>query len=257
MRFKLFLPGLTCLLAASPGLSQPARTPAPQRDPRAIAVLQQAVVAMGGGGVLLNDTVVQATVRNPSTGTPARAATIKTLGADVRMDVGVDALLVRNGRRLGFKDGRWHGAGPPGRNHQRIEHLPVLLLLSEIALADASVTYVGEEKIGEQSAHRIRFARVSRLGTDFDEKVTRDSELEAFIDSASGLVLRVSYLMYSAHDWRIGIPVEIAYSDYKNLGGVMVPCRQQKRVNGNLVSETLITDFAANTGMPVSLFEVR
>jgi hypothetical protein len=36
-----------------------------------------------------------------------------------------------------------------------------------------------------------------------------------------------------------------------------VPCRQQKRVNGNLISETMVTDFAANTGVPVSLFEVR
>lgn len=259
MRFAR--PALVLLLSILFCVSVAAQPP-PRRDPLAVAVLQQSLAAMGGSSVTqIQDTVIQATVTRLTRPPSNAPATIRTKGADkIRWDSSVgrpSGVIFNRGRRLHLTDGGWQARSGANALHKRIEHLPALFLTYELTRTNVSVIYVGSELLDGRAVHRIRVARVSRLGNDFDEQLTKNSELEVFISLQTLRVEKVSYIYLSETDWRRGAPREIYYGDYQNVSGVLVPFFQRTVFGGSSLTEMRITSVATNVGLPDSLFEGR
>jgi hypothetical protein len=133
----------------------------------------------------------------------------------------------------------------------------MLLLAHELARSDLSLAYIGLEAVEGHQAHRVRVARVSNLGSPVDEQITKNSEIDLFVDAQTFLVLKVSYIHLSETDWRRGVPMEIYYDDYRNVDGVLVPFYQRKVFNGTPISEMRITSVAFNVGLADTDFEGR
>jgi hypothetical protein len=235
----------------------------PVRDPQAMALLRATLAAMGGqGAAALQDTVVQATVTPPADmpGTPG-TLTITTKGVGmIRTDGSgggkTASTIFNNGRELRSTDKGWVTAHAANANHKRIEHLPVLMLFQEIARGEISATYVGQETLDGRAVHRISIARVSSIGNpEIDQTMTRNSQLEVFIDAQTNLVAKISYLHISETDWRMGLPMEIYYDDYRNVGGIAVPFHQRHFYAGRPIGEMQITSVAVNQGTPDSTFK--
>jgi hypothetical protein len=210
----------------------------PQRDPQAVVLLQQSLNGMGAARALrVQDTLVQASVVTPEQGhASSPVVTIKTKGSDRIRWEGTNSssatVTIQNrGRLTHFKDGRSVVRPSANALHRRIEHLPVLFLAQELARGDVSVTYVAQEPIEGRSAHRLRLTRQSTRGNkDLDEKLTKDSELEIFLDTQSLLPIKISYVYFSETDWRRGLPMEVFYADYRLAGSCPNSCRKVEGV---------------------------
>jgi len=262
LRISLLALVLLCISFTAAPAQQAASPPA--RDPQAITLVQNAIAAMGGSGAgQIQDTLTQATttwLQNPAA--PATTTTIKTKGPDkLRVDNGsgsaLNSVIHNQGRNLRFAGAAWKQGPSANSFHKRPEHLPVVLLAYELARPDLTADYIGLETIGTQTAHHIRLARVSTMGNDLDAQQTKNSRLDVFIDPQSFLVLKISYLQFSETDWRLGLPMEIYYSDYRSVAGMLIPFNQRAVFNGNPMFNLSLSSVAFNQGLPDSDFEGR
>jgi len=238
---------------------------APMRDPQALTILHSALAVMGGAGAAaIQDTVTKATTFWPSNSTVSPvSSTISTKGADrIRVDNssgGQTVSVVYNGGRLLHSTATGWSVGPSANSRfRRVDHLPALLLASELARGNFAATYIGQESVGSQRAVHVTLSRISsNVGNGLDAKFTKDSEIEVFIDPATFLILKVSYIYFSKIDWRIGSPMEIYYSDYRSVGGMMVPFIQRTVFNGSPLYELHLTSVAFNQGVADTTFGVK
>jgi hypothetical protein len=260
MRFLRVVLPVVILLAATPVFGQ--GTPI-QRDAQALALLARSQAAMGGAVALqVQDSVVTATAWVPGRDSETGTVTIKTRGPDqLRLDGNKDGQsftsIVSRGQPLRRTERGWASGPSSNSRNRRVDHLPFFCLAHELGRADLSATYVGLEKVNDRSAHHVRVARVSSLGSEVDERLTKNSELDIFIDEQTLLVIKVSYIHLSETDWRRGVPMEIYYSDYQNVSGVLIPTIQRKVFNGYAISEMRITSVTFNVGLTDSDFEGR
>jgi hypothetical protein len=70
-------------------------------------------------------------------------------------------------------------------------------------------------------------------------------------------VVKVSYLLLSDTDWRRGRPLEVYYSDYRDVGGVAIPFQQKRVFSGTPVAELHLTSVQFNVGLSDSEFVGR
>jgi hypothetical protein len=235
---------------------------APVRDPQAITVLRNALAAMGGttAASQLQDSVTQAAISwptNPSA--PAATTSITTKGMNrIRVDTNANAkstsVIYDRGRQLRSGQKGWQVAPSANSRFRRADHLPALLLAYELSRNDFSASYVGIEPVGTATAHHITLSRISSMGNSLDGKFTKDSQIEIFVDPTTFLVVKVSFVHFSEIDWRIGLPMEIDYSSYQNVGGMMVPFTQVTIVNGKPIYELHLTSVAFNQGVADATF---
>lgn len=233
------------------------------RDPQAVAILHATLATMGGqGAAAIQDTVVHATVTPPASlgGNPG-TLTITTKGAGMLRTDGAGggktaSTIFNNGRELRSTGQGWTSAHASNATHERIAHLPALMLFYEIARAEISVAYVGEETLEGHSVHHISIARVTNTGNaSVDQTLTHNSELEVFVDAQTNMIAKISYRHVAENDWRQSLPMEIYYSDYRTVNGIAIPFHQRHVYAGHPIGEIEITSVAVNQGTPDAMFK--
>jgi hypothetical protein len=253
------------ILSALPVLAQTQKQAlTPVRDAQAVAVLNQALTAMGGQSVqTIQDTVVQATLtRPPSRGGTSGNVTITTKGPNkMRFDGSgggkTSVVIFNSGTELRSKGSGWQTVPSANSDHQRVEHLPALMLAYELNRPDVSASYVGVETLEGQSVHHVLLARVSSLGNGLDETMTKNSQIDVWLDAKTMLVSKVAFLYLSETDWRVGLPMEIFYDSYQRVNGLLVPFHQKCLFDGQPLDDMQITSFAVNQAPNDSKFEGR
>jgi hypothetical protein len=233
---------------------------APTRDPQAMSVLSNALTALGGSGIAaIQDTVVQATLTPPQGHAEGPGtATFKTKGAKIRSDATSGSKsgtsIFNNGREFRSSDHGMLPAHSANADHKRIEHLPALMLAQELARGDFSATYVGQESVEGQTVQHIRLFRISNRNPAADAQLTKNSELNIFVDTQTSRILKISFPYVTENDWRRSLPMEILYDDYRVTNGIAVPFHQRYFFNGQPAGELLFTSVAINQGTPDSVF---
>ncbi len=263
-RFTLLLVFFAGLVpACSAQAAQSSLAVAPVRDPQAVAVLRATLATMGGpGAAVIQDTVVQATVTPPANlgGSPG-TLTITTKGAGmIRTDGSgggkTASTIFNNGRETRSTERGWVTAHAANANHKRIDHLPALMIFYEIARAEISATYVGEETLEGRFVHHISITRISNTGNpSIDETATRNSQLDVFVDAQTNMVAKISYRHVAENDWRQSLSMEIYYDDYRTVNGIAVPFHQRHFYAGHPIGEMQVTSVAVNQGAPDTLFK--
>jgi len=258
-----FLPALVVLVVLLAGGSIKAQD-SPKSDLQVVTILQQSAAVMGAGNLAqVQDSLVQGTASAPGK-SESRAFTIKAKGTNLfRLEAAEPGqaptvAVVNRGRPSRQTREGWKGGPSANTRHRRADHIPALMLAQELLRADLSATYVGLEDVEGRGAHRIRLARVSStLGNELDQRLTKNSEMDVFVDAQTFLVVKLSYVHLTETDWRRGLPMEIHYSDYRNLGGVLIPTFQRRVFNGQPLSDMRISSVAFNVGLADSEFEGR
>jgi hypothetical protein len=260
------LPASQAQQAPPPPTSAPPVTAptSPGLDAQSAAVLKACSATIGGtASAQITDTVTQATVSDPSnTSATPSTLTIRTKGANmVRWDTIVNGTTYSSISALGQqknqnpKNGAWIMGPSANANHERILHNPALMIGQEIARNDLSAIYVAQETLDGRSVHHILLARVSQHNDLFDAQLTKNSEIELFIDSETNLITKIAYMHISETDMRMGIPVEVFYDSYKQVNGMMIPFAQRMVIYNQVKSVTQITSVQVNTGLADSIFQ--
>ena len=249
--FVLF--GLLCSLPLA------AQQPVP-RDPRVLGILVQSLATMGG-------TVPRDSV---ATGTVVLVAGSLTETGTVRILIrGVDqsaALVQTQDRSRQDTYSRGLASLKEGSSTKALSlelatssqwpGFPLILIAAALNNPDIAFQYVGLETLDGLGVHHVRFwntyasnLRLKHL-TDFSVK-------DLWIDAASGLPVKLSFERRAAGGSEPRIPMEVFYSDYRNVSGVLYPFLIKKSLNGTPWATITIVNVAFNTGLTEADFAVQ
>lgn len=242
---------LLSLLASSqtgPAGPPPSSTRVPQavRDPKAVALVRLALLRNGALAQARRDTVASGTIhtfRDDQT----QSLLIKTSGTDyLRNEVGSGFVFSRAGEHgLLRYGGKNHSMPAQSIAYKRAEHLPSLLLISEIESPQLQCQMIGAENVNGVAASHIRLSVVPSDGSDphIEDLL---SETHVWID-ATGLIVRARVFLFSPDAIENRSPVDLYYSDYRQIEGFLVPFHIIRDIEGQKDSEMIFDSIDLNT----------
>jgi hypothetical protein len=235
---------------------------AQQLSSQAATILSNCSAAMGSSATpQIADSVIQATVTNSATPDAApNTVVIESKGTDqIRWadttNGNSSVVVTSHGVQRQETAKGWHIMASANSIHQRMLHLPGLMIGQELVRTDLSAAFVAAETLNNRSVYHVTLIRVFNFQNGNDSKLTKDSQIDVFIDAQTNLIAKISYIHLSETDWRIGFPVEIYYDDYRPVQGMMVPYHQRTIFNHTNTSDMQISSLKFNNGLPDSDFQ--
>jgi len=234
--------------------------PPPQRDPQAVAILQQTFTAMGGhvpadsvatGSIELveGSKTERGTIRILTRGLDQSAEHIQTPGgyqAVIYSRIQANALLGAEVKVFTLELA----------SSSQSPNFPLLVLAAAVNNPDSAFQYVGIEAVGTARAHHIRFWNTFS-STPKLAHLAAFSAKNIWIDISSGLPIKLAYDRRAGGGAEPRIPMEVHYSDYRNVGGVLYPFLLETSCNGTPWTTTRISSVNLNTGLSEAAFSVQ
>jgi hypothetical protein len=247
------------LLAQQLAPAQAAPAP-PQRDPQAIAILQRAVVAMGGSAPA--DSTATGTLSIVE-GSSYQTGTIEIFTRGLKQTA--ESVSLPDGRRaVVYSNGdakETIGAesfNPPLELivTDQCPDFPLPLLQSALSNRDAALRYIGAESLNGAAVQHVQlwnsFASKPRL-----QRLAPFSVRDVWLESSSGLPVKLAYSRRAAGGASPAIPLEVFFSNYTNVSGVLYPYEIKKSFNGSAWQTITIQNVSVNTGLTDSQFVVE
>jgi hypothetical protein len=133
---------------------------------------------------------------------------------------------------------------------------PLPFLASTLANADEYIRYVGPETLNGQSVEHIQvwnsFASKPHL-----QKLAPFSLKDVWIADFSGLPVKIAYARRVSGGLAPSIPVEVLFSHYSNVNGIVFPFQIEKSMNGMPWQTITIETVSFSTGLTAAQFQVQ
>lgn len=252
-------------ILAIPALAQPtavAPQPVAQRDPQALALLNQSLAAMIKGQPI-SDVKLQAQVtRTAGSETDTGSATLEAAA----YDKGNISLALTSGPRTEIRNGTsgvWSGAD--AQNHAIPMHntwtaapwfAPALVVQSWVQDPSFSLAYAGpEDRNGAQVQH-IRASHVLAVSgsPNIPAQIAQLSAIDIYLDSQSLLPVALAFNTHPDDDLGLDLPVQVTFAAYQVSNGLMAPSRIQSFLQNALLLDLTVTSTSANNGLAASEF---
>jgi hypothetical protein len=240
-------------LTALPVASSP-----PIRDPQAVAVLQQAVKAMGGN--VPADSLATGTVTIVA-GSSTDSGTIRILTRGTQQTF-EEVQTPTDARSVVFSNGEASetiaGAATPFPMQRAVTsqcwYFPLPYLDALLSNPDESFTYVGTESHGVAAALHIQASNTYASNTKV-QFLGAFTTTDLWFDAQSGLPLQVAYLR---RDTGLSpkIRMETQFSSYRNISGFLYPTTIQVLMNGTQWMTISFQTVNFNTGLTDANFPV-
>ncbi len=255
---------LGSLLLSVPAITQQpplaASEVSPERDPQAVALVQQAVAAIGG--IAPADSVATGTVYLVA-GSKADTGTIRILTRG--MDQTAEEIVTPEGtRQVVYSREQAREAEGNSAKPLQLELavtsqsacFPLPLLAAALNHADTGFQYLGQETLDGLAVHHIRFWNTFSSHPKL-RHLAEFSMKDLWIDAATGLPRKLSFDRRAAGGAEPRIPVELFFSDYRNVSGVLYPFRIEKHFNGTPWANITINNVQLNAGLTDAAFPVE
>ncbi len=253
------------ILSSSPHLnSQQTATPL-QRDPQALALVQQALAATGGAqALLLQDSVAtgQAQVFKPD-GTSVTLPIIKKSAGttktrtELQRPEGTRVRVVNAGiGAIQNPDGTVRPLFSNNTVAERIEHIPALSILSEWQSSNIEIRYIGVDTVNGNPVQVIAISFIPTSDPQWVSFYRSTTQTLFYIDQTTSLVSKIQYLNFAENDSNVSEKVEVFFTDYRPVNGVQVPFKQASYADGRLRSTLTFTGVSFNTGLSTTQFAV-
>jgi len=259
MRLRVAICLLSCLcicqLPLSGQQSPTSASQSPQRDPQGMAAIQNSILAQGGQTAIsaIASAVVLGTL-TPADNSHASAGTFKwesdftasTYEFRNEMQIGSQTrIFVSNHGNPAFYNGTKSRNLPSHVAYASVPfHLPAVVLLRELNNQQCSIQFLGTMTInGRPTAHIRTQVNTGPIETEL-------SVHDWYLDSSTGLPIRVEYLTPSSVDMREHKPASVDFSNYKTISGINVPLTMVASEEGSIVSTITVSSVAFNTSMP-------
>lgn len=201
-----------------------------QRDPTALAVLQQSAATMGlanmgsgSGAAQAQTTFWDGRITQQAGVSLVDKSSVSALSAPAQSDAGAKPLP------------RWVTQYPAN------ELLPGYSRMAALQEARTNVQYLGVEEVNGRKAHHIRLTALPSDNTpvEIEELV---SEFHIFIDAETKLVIKTQSWDFSPDAIENRSKVETYYEEYRAVGGVLVPFASHRFVAGQKFCDTVLSD---------------
>ena len=238
--------------------SPPAQTP--QRDTQAIAILQQSVAAMANTAPTDSTATGTVTVVEGST-TQNGSIQILTLGTNQTAETltlpnGQRAVIYANGNSQESSGGQTLNPPMQLTVTDQCADFPLPLILAAMSNSDESFQYIGAETLDGAAVQHARlwntFASKPSL-----QSLASFSTMDFWFDTTSGLPLKIAYARQAGGGSVPAFPVEISFSNYTKVNGVLYPFQINKSFNGTHWQTITIQNVSFNTGLTAAQFQVQ
>jgi len=234
------------------------------QNPHAVALAAKALAALSGP-TLVNDITLTGTVtRTAGSDVESGTVTLQALaGSGSRMDLNLSNSTlheVRNLSSLSVPQGYWiapNGSQQPFSLHNCMTDVawfaPQLTVLSQLSNPSLVVSYIGQETRGTAVVQHLHFAYQSGSPdpTGFFQGLSAE---EVYLDATTFLPVAITFNAHPDSDANINIAVEIDFSAYQSVNGVMVPFQIQKLINNGVVLDLTINSAKINQGLTAADF---
>src|SRR6266403_1462703 len=258
MRVARFVLTFLLIFVSSPHLNSQHSATAAQRDPQALAVLNQAVTAMGGS--VPGDSSATGTV-TITAGSDTQAGTIKILTRgssqtleQITTSSGSAQVVYSNG----FANDSNHIATKAKYSLELATSsqsalFPLPLVSAVLSSSDFALQYIGQENIDGAGCHHLRTWNTYSSQPDL-QYLSPFSYREIWINATTGLPSRIAYSMRAGSGAEPSIAVEVSYSNYQSAGGVLFPFQISRSLNGTPWMTIIISSVSFNNGLTDSTF---
>jgi hypothetical protein len=251
------------LIASSPlELSSQQTSVVPQRDPQAIAILQQSFATMGGPNLgSIHDTriTVQAWTSQDTTAPPFPATIITQGNSHLRVDSqspqGTISFAITDTSAASLEPGQPVEVQPRASfGTTTITHLPIFTLQSQLNNISATVKYVGLEQDEASTVHHIRIQQPLNPAAGLGNL---DVPIEFFINSQTLLPAKLIYGIRAPSNLATVSLVQAQYTDYRPVAGILAPFTVRYSTDGSFLNEQHVITFNVNVGATDANFELR
>jgi hypothetical protein len=128
--------------------------------------------------------------------------------------------------------------------HNCLTSVPELLPLASAQPAQIALAY----KLSGDSRALTSVRKHAQDDKDTNATLESLSEASLVIDEKTQLPAKLTYSTHPDNDFSTSIPVEVTYSDYREMNGINIPGSIKKSVNGTTVLEFTVTSAQINTG---------
>ena len=255
--FGLLLSATTVLAQQSPSLAPPT----PTRDGRAVAVLQAAIKAMGGG--VPSDSTATGTV-TATVGPESQDGTIQILTRGTAESLEAISLpnLSQTTTYFHLMAGQTNGSttqqqlsGQLAMTSQTALY-PLPLFVGAMNNPDATLQYVGQETVDGAPVNHIRIWNTfaSRI---YMQPLATFSVRDVWMNASTGLPAKISFTQQAAAGRAFKTLVELDFSNYQQMNGFAYPYVIKKSLNGTPWLTISIQSVSFNTGLQYSQFQVN
>jgi len=246
------------LLAAQPSATQQTSTTSVQRDQQALMILTQVLKAAGGQAAVdaTQDITASGTITYYWAGEEVQGTvTVKGRGIsqfrlDATLSNGVRSWAVNNGTGTIRET---DGTTTPIEYHNTINAGNITFPFAHLAVAmheaSTSILYVGLETKDGQQVHHIRIWKVYPPDSDPSGIRSRLTKRDFFVDTNKFLVVAVLDMLHPKNQSNQDSPHEMQYSDYRQVGGVLVPFSITEVGVGQRISAIQLKQVTFNTGV--------
>lgn len=230
------------------------------KHPQAIAVAQHSLAVMAPSGLQsYTDSVATGTLTLYEPQQKSFPITLKTKGlnkarTEVQLSDGLNTLIINRGQATvqhGTQLRKLLGNNFVGWQPR---HIPALSLLTNYNDANTSVEHLGTEPVGGSVADIVAVSFSPSSDSVLLPHFHRMSRTTFYVDQGSGLVTRVKYPVFLENTPREQREVQVFYSDYRAVQGILVPFHQTKYVNGKMRENLQLQSITFNVGLQDSDF---
>jgi len=228
--------------------------PAPTRDPQAVAILHQALASMGETAKTgTQDIQVTGKVFNPGDTTTQRGVfTAKLRGLDFTMDMTRDGVRstysVLGNHGFIRRDGKVKPLPSFNTAGLSLDILPIFARWSEFTRDNTEVQAVTTAQIDGRACYVIH------VDVQSPGNMNQHGKIEVSVDQATLLILAIRYRASESAFANGKLAVENHYANYQNFGGLMLPTRVTRSLNGQPTVVLQIEAAQTNNGFKDSDF---
>lgn len=244
-------------IAVNAQIATDALEPAP-KDPQGVAIVQQALAAMGGAAALTATSLHSVTTGTLTLAGPSpkdMPIVLKTKGtrkvrSELQTPEGTRVRILNDGRAVAIRpDGSVKWLSVDNAMAERVSHIPALSLLAENAEASVAVEYVGPATVNGQPVVVVGLSFTPSSDAKQAAEFLELTRCLFFVDPGSGTIAKIEYTHYAEGHRSTKWKEEVFLSDYRSVEGVLVPFKQITLRNGELESALELSSVQFNVGL--------
>jgi len=233
----------------------------PPSDPQAVTFAAQSIAALTGGAAISDVTLTgNATWFAGSTSDSGPVTLMATAAGQSRIDIQLSGGVrseIRDASGGVAAGGQWidlagiaHDFAFQNCLTDATWFFPALTSLA--SRSNVVLSYPGQENrqgISVQHLHSYIYS-----GSSANQQL---SAMEFYLDSTSLLPVAITFNAHPDDDQSTNIPVEIDFSGYQTMNGVVVSTHIQKLLNGQMILDSTISGASTNNGLASSIFQLN
>jgi hypothetical protein len=131
---------------------------------------------------------------------------------------------------------------------------PVLIVNQILTDPSMVVAFDGEEG---SLAHFTAHEQTVGASAGANATLGHLTEFDIWLDASSLLPARLSFSIHPDSNAGLDIPVQVQFSGYQTVGGVVTPTHVQRLINDTLVLDVQIQSASMNTGLTSAVFSLQ